>query len=246
MKRVIISTLLMLASLPVLADITASYKIREGGTMQISYRDDQHVRMDVPGGGYALLSGDKMYMVNKEAGQWVATDMDQMKGMMANMPFSGGARDKEKSERDFSFVDTGKKETVAGYTGKLFEITDKTNGKTYQAVLSDHDDIVALYRGLLRVSQKIVNSMGMGKGMPDLPASRGGLLRKDQDILLTSLDKSDKGSSYYKLPAGVKIRDMSEAMQGMKNMPMPSADDMKNMDPRARAMMEQMMQKMQQ
>ena len=42
MKRVIISTLLMLVSMPLLADITASYKIREGGNMQISYRLPAH------------------------------------------------------------------------------------------------------------------------------------------------------------------------------------------------------------
>lgn len=245
MKKLFVAALALLASTSALADITATYKIREGGDLTISYRDDNHVRMDVPGGGYALLTGEKVYMVSQEGGQWVATDLAQMKAMMANMPIPQSPAGKEKSENDFSFVNTGKKEVVAGYEGTLYEITDKTNGKTYQAVLSNAEDITTLYKGLLRVSLKMVDNMGLGKTMPELPDAKGGLLRQGQEFVLTRVDKADKGGAYYQLPPGVKMRDLSQAADAMKNMPMPSAQDMQNMDPRAKAMMEQMMQKMQ-
>lgn len=246
MKYLIAASLALLFSVPALADITATYKVRDGGDMQISYRDDQHVRLNVPGGGYALLTGEKVYMVSQEMGQWVATDLEQMKAMMANMPMGGSNKAVDKSETDFSFVDTGKKETIAGYTGTVYQIKDRTNGKTYEAVLSDHKDIATLYRGMLQVATQMVSNMGMGKGMPELPSGRGGLLRQDNQFVLTGVDKADQGAGYYELPKGVKMRDLSQAAQSMKSMPMPSAQDMQNMDPRARAMMEKMMQNMQQ
>lgn len=245
MKKLFVAAMALLASTSALADITATYKIREGGDLTISYRDDNHVRMDVPGNGYALLIGEKLYLVSQEGGQWIATDLSQMQGLMANMPFSSSAPGREKSQSDFSFVDTGKEEVVAGYTGSVFEVTQKDSGKRHQVVLTDHDDVVDLYKGLLGVTQKIIQSLGAGSGMPDLPAVRGGLLRRDADIVLTSLDKSDKGKNYFALPAGVKVHDLSQAADAMKNMPMPSAQDMQNMDPSAKAMMEKMMKGMQ-
>lgn len=246
MKRMLAVSLTLLLSTSALADITATYKVRNGGDMQISYRDDQHVRLNVPGGGYALLTGEKVYMVSQEKGQWIATDLEQMKAMMANMPMGSANNAGEKSDADFSFVDTGKQESIAGYTGTVYEIKDRTNGKTYEAVLSDHKDIATLYRGMLQVARQMVSNMGVGKGMPELPAGRGGLLRQDNQFVLTGVDKADKGEDYYQLPKGVKMRDLSQAAQSMKSMPMPSAEDMQNMDPRARAMMEKMMKNMQQ
>ncbi|MDF1781408.1 MAG: hypothetical protein P1U67_08950 [Alcanivoracaceae bacterium] len=239
MKAKLFFIALAMVSTQALADITANYKASGGHNMAISYRDDSHIRLNIDSGKgtYVLLAEGNIYMVNKDGNQWVATDLSQMKQFMANMPFGKTPAAKEKSDSDFEFVDTGRTETVAGYDGKVYEILDKTNGKKYETVLSGHEDIANLYRALISLSKQMVNDMGLGNKMPELPSSKGGLLRQGNDFVLTGVDKGDKGEGYFQLPAGVVMRDFG-AMMG--SIPMPTAEDMKNIDPRALEMMKKM------
>ena len=245
MKRTIAALTVMLLPLAAQADITAHYSTgQKGHDMSISVQDDTHVRLDIGPDSYALLSADIVYMLHKEKGQWYATDLAELKQYMAGMPMGKHVDRARKTADDFKFVDTGRTEKVAGYSGNVYQVIDLTTNKKYDVVLSKAEDIARVYRGLLEISRQMVSNMGMGKSMPELPDTRGGLLRQGNQFVLTGVDKADKGDSYYALPKGVQMRKMGGA-SGQRPQ-MPSAEQLQKMDPRAQEMMKQMMQRMQQ
>lgn len=226
MKRILTLSLLVL-SFPAMADITANYQVSGGRNMAISYQDDSHLRMDMGKDSYALYVDGKIYMLARAGGTWMATDLAQLKQMMGSMPFGQKAQPQPQpsSEKDYKMVKTGRMETVAGYEGNVYEFTDLRSNEKYEAVLTEHDDIATLYKGLLKVSREIANSAGVGDQIPEMPAINGGLLRQGDNLRLTSVDKQDKGDAYYQLPAGVKMQSFSMP-EGMK---MPDADSLQKM-----------------
>lgn len=231
MKNIMV-LVLMLFSFPAMADITASYQVNGKQSMQISYKDDSHLRLNMGADSYALYVEGKVYMLTKAGGSWMATDLAQLKQMMSNMPFAQKEQAPAPSEKDYKMVKTGRTETVAGYEGNVYEFTDLRNNKKYDAVLSEHDDIASLYKGLMKISREIANSAGMGDQIPEMPAVQGGLLRQGNNLRLTSVDKSDKGQSYYRLPEGVQMQRFSMP-EGMPKMPqgmkMPDAEALQKM-----------------
>jgi hypothetical protein len=227
MKR-ILALALVIFSLPAMADITASYQVNGKQNMQISYKDDNHLRLNMGADNYALYVDGKVYMVTKAGGSWMATDLAQLKQMMGNMPFGQKPQAAPASEKDYKMVKTGRTETVAGYEGNVYEFTDLRSNEKYDVVLSEHDDIASLYKGLMKISREIANSAGMGSQIPEMPAVKGGLLRQGKNLRLTSVDKADKGLAYYQLPAGVQMQTFS--MPEMpKGMTMPDAESLQNM-----------------
>lgn len=227
MKK-ILALSLILYSLPTMADITASYEVNGKQNMQISHRDDNHLRLNMGADSYALYVDGKVYMVTKVGGLWMAADLSQLKQMMSNMPF-GQQQPVPLSEKDYKMVKTGRTETVAGYEGNVYEFTDLRNNEKYEAVLSEHDDIASLYQSLMKVSREIANSAGMGDKIPEMPAVKGGLLRQGKNLRLTSVDKEDKGLEYYQLPAGVKVQAFSMPEGMPQGMTMPDAESLQKM-----------------
>lgn len=228
MKR-ILALSLVLFSFPAMADITASYQVNGKQNMQVSYKDDNHLRLNMGAESYALYVEGKVYMVTKAGGSWMATDLAQLKQMMSNMPFGQKSQPAPASEKDYKMVKTGRTETVAGYEGNVYEFTDLRNNEKYEAVLSEHDDIASLYKGLMKISREIANSAGMGSQIPEMPAVKGGLLRQGKNLRLTSVDKADKGLAYYQLPAGVQMQTFSMPEGMPKGMSMPDAESLQKM-----------------
>jgi hypothetical protein len=228
MKR-ILALSLILFSLPAMADITASYDVNSKQNMEISYKDDKHLRLNMGADSYALYVDGKVYMVTKAGGSWMATDLAELKQMMSNMPFGQKQKPAPSSEKDYKMVKTGRTETVAGYEGNVYEFTDLRNNEKYEAVLSDHDDIATLYKGLMKISREIANSAGVGDQIPEMPAVKGGLLRQGKNLRLTSVDKQDKGLAYYQLPAGVQMQTFAMPEGMPKGMTMPDAESLQKM-----------------
>lgn len=235
-------------SVPALADVTGTYQM-EDTRMVISVRDDNHVRMDVDKNNFLLLTGSKTYSVRKEGKGWVAMDMAEigkMTSAMGGMPFAGADEDYDDSA-DGEFRDTGRTETVAGYKGRVYEVTD-ADGERYEVVLTNHKDITSLTRGMVRFGQQSAQNMGFADAM-DLPldvvnSGYTGMLRQDKNVKLLSVDTSDKGKGYFELPSGTTMQTMPK-MPDMKNM-MPQDMNMDDMKAKMQEAMEQMKRMQQQ
>jgi hypothetical protein len=220
--RYVMTVVLALLPFSLWAEVSGVYEIEGGQTMELSYKDGDHMRMSMPGGQFMLVNGDKTYMVRQQKSQWVAMDMAAMGQMMQQMRQQSGqqAPQGQQGSSDATFRDTGRTETIAGYEGTVYEVT--ANGETTEIVLSDHEDIVALSRGWVQFTGKMTKQMGaMNKQMQDDLLSqrdieeRGGILRVGNDMRVKSVSTENKGSDYYELPEGTRVQDMSNMRGGM-------------------------------
>lgn len=219
--RYLITVLLACLPLSLWAEVTGVYEIADGQTIELSYKDSEHMRMSMPGGQFMLVNGDKTYMVRQQEGQWVAMDMAAMGKMMEQMRQQSGQQSPQEQQggSDVEFRDTGRTETIAGYEGDVYEVT--SDGETTEIVLSDHEDIAALSRGWVEFTGKMTKQMGAMKDQmeEDLLSQsdieeRGGMLRVGDDMRVKSISTESKGSDYFELPEGTRVQDMSD-MRGM-------------------------------
>lgn len=242
----------LIFSAAAMADISATYRVGGDHSMTVSVRDDRAVRMDVAKDTFMLLKGDKTYSVRRDGKRWVAMDMAEMQKMIAGM---GGIAEDDFDESDeggdFNFRDTGRSETVAGYSGKVYEVVDD-DGERTEMVLTDHRDIVALTRGMNRLGMQSASNMSgeetvsMELISSIFPDGRSGMLRQGRDMVLVSVDKSSKPASFYDLPPGTVMESMP-AMPGMGggagSMGMPSEMDMEALQKQMEEAMKQMKQR---
>lgn len=231
LKRALLAGV-FIAAAPVaaLADIVGTYVATEGKerqTMTLSYKDDRHIRMDIGAQAYMLVSGEKAYLVTRDGGETVVMDLDTMPKMA--MP---GQKPDAKEDKT-SIRKTGKKETVAGITGEVYEIL--SGGERHEVVLSTDKRAQALNKAFMALGKRMAQGLGAGMSAQlDLAAREaqkhgyGGLLRADQSFVLQSLEEKSKPAGFYELPKGSKPVEMP---------PMPAFDP---------AMMQQMQQQMQQ
>lgn len=216
MKRILIICMLLFFPCSVLAgDIVATWVHKDGSTMKLSTRDSDHIRMDVQPDSYTLVSGSKVYMISKSEGQWTATDMDEMSGMM-KMFGQQGSGQTNKFKTTYKY--TGRKEKIAGYKGKVYLVeVDNGAGSTQkdEVVFSTHSDIKKVNKAWMIIASKMSKMMGQGMAQAMEQSTKeaekagyGGLLRYGDDIKLQSLEKKSLSPSWYKLPEGVKMVNM--------------------------------------
>jgi len=226
MRRILISVCLLLfvfAGSAWAKDIVATWKYSDGSTVKLSARDDRHVRMDTAPDSYTLLTGSKVYMVQKDDDGWQATDMAKMASMMGGM---GGAFGQKKTANieDYktSYKYTGKKETIAGYKGKVYRVEVRDGaGKLVSSdelVLSKSKDIRRVNLAMVQISSKMT-SMAMPGMAKSADAAKkqadkyGSVLRYGKDMTLTSVKKASLKSAYFELPKGTTQREVKAPKQ---------------------------------
>lgn len=236
-------------AVPVQADVTATYQ-SDDETMVVSVRDAQHVRMGNDS-EYTLLSGDKTYAVRRDGKGWAAMDMAEMqslsKGMAALQEQQAGMYPDEDEEQDpvvESVTNTGRTATVAGYRGKVFEVT-YDNGDQAEVVLTNDVNVVAVTEGLHQLIKRSAENSGfanMLENQPDLPKGYRGILEAD-GLVLQKIDSSDKGKQYFSLPAGVRMETLSGRMMGESGMQGgPDSETIQKMMREAQKRMQEAMQ----
>ena len=106
------------------------------------------------------------------------------------------------------FRDTGKTETIAGYTGMVYlsttrvksSFSDKTS--TSEVVLSDHPDVYLASEAMSRFSKAVAGSFGAG--MQDIQKmlndKKLGMLRSDE-MRLVSIKNKRISAKLFELPA---------------------------------------------
>lgn len=205
------------------ADIVGTWKTGGNESLKISYRDDNHIRMDTGPDSYMLISGSKAYMLTRSRGKWQAHDLDEMAAMM--QMFGKGALDpKAIAESEPRLESTGRTETIAGFKGEVYRAMYKdASGRDHwtEVVLSDHPDVKKLNQGWSGLVSRMAQMLGKDTAEALKQATKaaqeqglGGMLRSGDDMILQSLEKPSLSASHYELPRGVEFVSMPDMGAG--------------------------------
>ncbi|MCG8668982.1 MAG: DUF4412 domain-containing protein [Pseudomonadales bacterium] len=205
---------LLMISASAQADLVGTWSVANSQTFTVYYKDNNHIRMDVGNGTYLLIQGEKTYTVMNQGGRLMVMDLAAMGGAM--QAYGGGMHQQmqqQVSQYDPSSVkyeNTGKKETVAGYPGEVYQLTvNGPQGKEQaELVLSKHKNVVTFQRAFMSLSQKMaqsmmsrdtLNSFNDAAKMAEVK-NMGGMLRYNQQMRLQSLEDKAIDASFYALP----------------------------------------------
>jgi hypothetical protein len=172
-------------------------------TMVIEYDDQGHVRMNMPksqeGSGYMLTRDGKVWMVMNMQGQVMVMDMAKMAAM------AGPGGDDAMQQEFVSAKATGGKETVAGFSGEVYELKwkDKSGVHSAQAVLSKDPVVVEYSTAWMQFAENMAKSMGQKaeNSIGRYLDKQGlGMLRLGDDFKVVSIKPGKVNAQDFVLP----------------------------------------------
>lgn len=176
-----------------------------GDTVHLSWRDSNTLRMQSPGEtDYMILRDGKVYEITYEDGHPTVIDVgEMMKGFMTGL------------QEDASFMRlvpsstkaTGRRETVAGIQGKVYEVT-ATNAhgrkEMINAVLTSSALATELTDSYLHMIEAMYGSAEVRNAfIHALPEAERGILRFGDDWAVISISEKTPAASDFVLPAKV-------------------------------------------
>ncbi|TVP51904.1 MAG: hypothetical protein EA349_16720 [Halomonadaceae bacterium] len=203
--------LLLLLASTAQAELKGTFSVPGQATMTIHYKDNDHIRLDTPSQGFMLISPEGMYTVLSQGGMRIAFDMSGMGDMLKQ--FDTKALDDFADGEPPTITATDRKETVAGFTGRVHTVT--MGDLTSEVVLTDDEDVVALTEGFLAAITRLGQSISPHSGL-DIEAmlhiirdtGYPGILKQDQGVVLRSLETVEMGDAFYKLPENIQVMNM--------------------------------------
>ena len=210
LPRLLAAVALAATPLPALAAGTAKIVSNEakaaGRVMTVTWADDNNVRIEAEGSpGYMIERDGHSYIVIKEHGRTMVLAMDEMRKTLGKMGARAGAMagafkaptvDTPSFGKIDHISDTGKPETVAGFSGEVYKVTyTDPNGKTETDdwVLTDAAPVVEMTHVFLTMTR---NAFPNAKAVAardawveQLPKDRRGILRAGKDIRLEIADQ---------------------------------------------------------
>ncbi|MEX1664069.1 hypothetical protein [Zhongshania arctica] len=184
------------------ADIVARYAMGKE-TLVLSYRDDQHIRVDRGQLGYSIINGDQAIAVLQQGGARVVMSVDQIgdiingsqQGQAAHIPDSTAV----------SLRPTGQFSDVAGIKGRVYTASD--GRAEFLAVLTDHKDVAKASDGLRHFFRRFASSMKNERGNKLLAledAFKGqadsGVLQIEGGFKLLSIGHKTQSQDFYTPP----------------------------------------------
>lgn len=196
------------------ADLVGTWQLSNSNPVKVYYQDDDHVRMDVGNDTYLLVIKDKAYTVMNQGGQKMVMDMAAMGGAMK--AFGGMAMQQAEAKAraydpdSVAYGKTGKKETIAGYEGELYEVSVKgPNGlEKYEFVASKNKDVIQLQKAFQLIGQRMAETLmskdtlaGFNRAAEMVESQNiGGMLRYGNEMVLKSLENKDLPAEVFLLP----------------------------------------------
>lgn len=174
------------------AELKGSYELNQGKKkLDLYYLDDNHMRANLADKQQLVLKGSQSWLLHRQGEQWLAVDGDQAAALL-------NATHGDQIKQDIGTAqlrDTGRKETVAGYAGKVYELS--IGNDISEVVLTDNPDVLALTNGWRTLALKLARSLGteraaqLQQALAKIPQrGMGGLLRQGKDLTLVAVDKS--------------------------------------------------------
>lgn len=187
------------------AELKGSYALQQGAKkLDLYYLDDHHMRANFADQQQLVLKGSASWLLQRQGEQWLAVDADQAAALL-----QAAQGTQQKQIPSVQLRDTGRQETVAGYSGRVFELRAGEN--TTDLVLTDHPDVLALTNGWRVLALKLSRNLGpaqsqrLQQALAQIPQrGMGGLLRQGKDLILTGLDKGVSASD-VDFPANTQV-----------------------------------------
>lgn len=175
-------------ALPAAADITAVYAMAGGEQLRVEYRDAANFRIGTDSRNYQLMLDGRLYAV----AQGQVIDVDKMSRQIKAVgaeTFLAGVLGNATADvpTDVSMRPLGRKETVAGQTGEVYEAVARTANGEQRAdlVVTRNPDLTA---SLAAVGAE---SSAYTRPLQQVEQQRlGGLLRYGKQLKLVSLDRA--------------------------------------------------------
>jgi hypothetical protein len=206
MRSIIILTLLGFTSVlnagSAVADIVARYAMGKE-TLVLSYRDDQHIRLDRGQLGYSIINGDQTIAVMQQGSARIVMSVDQI-GAIIN----GSQQGQAVHIPDYTAVSlrpTGQFSDVAGIKGRVYTASD--GRAAFLAVFTDQKDAVKASDGLRHFFRRFASSMENERGnkllaledaFKDQPDS--GVLQLEGSVKLLSIGRKTQPKDFYNPP----------------------------------------------
>ena len=183
--------------------------------MVIEYLDQNTLRMNMPGqgeaSGYMLVKGNKVYTVTNINNTPMVMDMAAMGKMASAFGAAESSPDQDNGPLGYKVLEIKpleKKETVAGFTGKVYLLTTKENNttKTEEVVLSSdplvRDYAAAWSHASLAMEKAMGKEAGGDTDLNDYMATHKlGLLRYGKEFKVLAIEKTTPPAQRFNLPA---------------------------------------------
>ncbi len=171
----------------------------EGSDLRIALGDDQ---------GYMILNDDGLFVVRDSDGQLMVIDAGKMMQMFGDM--AGSTTPSVATSKVVSLKATGRREDHAGIQGEVYELEyiDETSKATQHAelVLSSDSRAIEFSNAISGMARTIAKSSGKSDAASNefqqrLQKLNKGVLRYDQDMLVTAISGAKIDSARFVLPA---------------------------------------------
>jgi hypothetical protein len=213
MKTALLSLAALLLAGPVQADLLGRYSLPGNNTLEIYYQDDRNIRVNLTQHGYMLFSGDQMFMVMQKGGMQMAMDLEQMGNMVSSMGDQALGPDRKAAELVPRIEDTGRHETVAGYSGRVHQVTVGQNRT--EVVLTKDPEVAKITSAFTTAMGRVGDVMSpedrqaAAAAIEQLESTGyGGLLKQSDGVQLQSIEEVDRPDSFYRLPPNTPVFQM--------------------------------------
>lgn len=213
---------------------SATISTDDGSTATFEYNDTM-LRMGSPASpeSYALMRDGKFYTVSVSNGQPVVIDAGSMLKSAASMNLAPAAVTSDLDVEVLSINDTGKKETVAGISGSVYEIRfrDESGQERSETMVLSSDKRVrelsdAMFR-MMNIAADFASSKAVEQGkdmrskLDDLDA---GILRYGTVMQISSIDGDRVPDARFELPAQpMNLEGFGAMLGGLTNAQQPEA-----------------------
>lgn len=207
--RILITALLCLLLLPAVAaaqDMTALYQYYDGTKSRLYARGHDAYRMATDKDSYMLVIGGKTYLCRKTENGWRSTDVHSL---MRSHGGGSQAMQQTPARVDVRFRSMHRTERIAGYTGRVYELSIYENGKLTrrdEVVMSTHSDVVGLSRAWAEMSSAMAGSTANDAASMQSVAlledtkRYGGILRYGDEMRLRELKLKALPVDFFDLP----------------------------------------------
>lgn len=216
------AALLTIALSPLCAWAAGTATIATNGESNtMAWLDSNTIRFDMSTAddGYMISRDGKAYVVypDEAAGMPPVVEIgDMMRGFAEAASNDEGGKASPLTMRITSIKATGKKETVAGIDGDVYELTTTNKqgkSQTTQAVFTADPLAVEMTAAYLALSKAMMGAEMIAEFTSALPKDKGGLLRMGDDMVVQSIATDPPATSAFELPA--KPVNMGDLMQQM-------------------------------
>src|SRR5690606_21399964 len=145
---------LLAAALPAQADLKGTYALPKAKSLTLSVRDDRHMLAAVGDDKRLLLQGGDTWVLKRQGEGWLALNANNAGGLLAALQKK---HEPKMPAGPLQLRALNRKETVAGYTGEVFELSDGQD--SHEVVLTDHPDVLALTNAWRTMAKRVAQHL---------------------------------------------------------------------------------------